>query len=610
MRLAPPSADRIRDKRRQDWETTHPILLDQEKSLPRLFMHYIQGGGSQADHLVITLRKKIDDIAAAQHFTPRGESVFDQYGRIVPAYLKQLCPAHAEVFFDIGSYDDIAKHELFAESANEHNDMSLPPPINMVLQQSQRPAFRAYAMRDAALYVSPVGYQMFSAEQNCFWPSASSRTFSKLVTTAPVLRIADHIVIVQDRFPGENFAHFLFDWITRLGLFLESGLAPVRDCVFVMGGIPDEFRTLLLRAVTAAYGVEPAQFFFPEDGLNLRTEGNIYWFSDQTETYMHPAQMAHSRSIEVIKRISSSLPIAGARFERIYISRGDTGRRRVSNEHDVWRRLCEYGFEMIRLADHRVEDQIALMRGARQVVAPHGMGLTHLALHGGQPTLLELFNRESGGDDYALISKAMRFPYSFVLGEPVRNGYDDFSISPDAVLAALDKSHLRRVVQVANPKRNLIPTSSSFGAPWHPGWQDEKATPTTALPPLHGSNVVMRHVRMNPDVQKDTNTGAWSGIPVQASRIYTASCWVWIAREFTGNSVGISIGEWGMQNRHLADLSIRNSWQRVCATATSPWMADSCNVVIRVGGPHGSVVYSTCWQLEAGPVPTDYRQTP
>ncbi|HUD59969.1 MAG TPA: hypothetical protein VMQ99_10750, partial [Acetobacteraceae bacterium] len=92
MRLASPSADRILEKRRQDWEKTHPILLGQERSLARLFRHYVQGGGSQADHVLKALQAKMDEVAAQQGFTQSEESIFDQYGRILPECLRQVCP--------------------------------------------------------------------------------------------------------------------------------------------------------------------------------------------------------------------------------------------------------------------------------------------------------------------------------------------------------------------------------------------------------------------------------------------------------------------------------------------------------------------------------------
>jgi Glycosyltransferase 61 len=612
MRVALPSADRIRAKRRMDWETTYPILLGQEKSFERLLSHYIRGGGSFADHLAKQFRDKIDEVAVEQQLIEPGESVFDRYARVLPACLKQFCPGHADVFFDVGPQDRIKTHELMPASANENYDLSLPSPINMVLHRSQRPAFNAYSMSRAKLYVSPAGYQLFDTAQNWFWPSASSRTFSKLVTSVSELPTADHIVIIQDRFGGDNFAHFLFDWITRLGLFLESRLEPTKDCIFVMGGVPDQFHAVLLKAVTDTYGIEPSQFFFPEDGLNLRAEGNVYWFSDQVDTYMHPAQLAHSRSVDVIRKISASIPIAGSRFERIYISRGDTGRRRVLNEDQLWHKLNRYGFEMIRLADHPVEEQIALVRGASHIVAPHGMGLTHVSLHTGAPSVLELHNPTAGTDAFALMAKVMGCRYDFIVGTSGANDLDDFAVSSDAVLAALDRIGVSpQVGAVPRRRRNMVTASSTFAGTWSPGAQvDALATVSRDVPELFIGNSVMRHVRSSPDTRKESNCGNWWGIVIEGSRIYTASCWVWVPAGFDGQEVGISLGEWGRQRRDLADLTKRNIWQRLRSTVTAPPDATQCAIVIRLQASHESVVYSTCWQLEPGPEPSDYIATP
>jgi hypothetical protein len=458
--------------------------------------------------------------------------------------------------------------------------------------------------------VSPTGYQVWNAEENCFWPSASSRTLSKLVTLAPVLPIADHLVIIQDRYPSENFAHFLFDWIPRLGLFLDSKLQSVKSCVFVMGGIPDEFRTLLLRAVSATYDVEPGQFFFPEDSLNLRTEGKVYWFSDQVDTFMHPAQMAHNRSIEVIRKVCERIEIAAAPFERIYISRGDTGRRRVANEDQVWHKLNQYGFEMVRLADHSVRQQIAIVRGAKHIVAPHGMGLTHVSLHTGTPRLLELHNPDVGTDAFALMASAMGFRYDFAVGTAVGNDLDDFTASPDAVASALRRLDIEPQAEAMLQRRqNMVPASATFAGTWSPGVQEELAAISTDVPQLFSGSAVMRHVRRNPDSRRESNCGNWWGIPVESSRIYTATCWVWIPAGFEGRQVALSLGEWARQRRQFADLSKRNVWQRLRSTVTAPPDATRCALVMRLEAADRSSVYSTCWQLELNPEPSEYLAT-
>jgi hypothetical protein len=204
----------------------------------------------------------------------------------------------------------------------------------------------------------------------------------------------------------------------------------------------------------------------------------------------------------------------------------------------------------------------------------------------------------------------MGFDYQFIIGEPVNNSFDDFVIPPDSVGAALEVFGLAPVTR-ANPEvvHNLIECSSGFGSKWHPGWQAERARISGDVPALLAGNAVVRHVRKNPNEQRDGNCGAWSDIPVEGSRPYTASCWVWIPEQFAGEHVAISLGEWGAQDRVVADLSNRSEWQQIRATATAPLGVDRCHIVLRINGQDGAVVFSTCWQLVAGPETGDYTAT-
>lgn len=611
MHLAQPSADRIREKRVRDWGLTHPILQGHEQSIEVLLNHYIHGGGTQAEHIVRQLRTSIDKVAVTQKIILEGESVFDRYGRITLPFLRHFCPLHIDCFYDVGPDDVITNYELLPAGPNEFYSVDLPPPLNRVLQRQRRPAFVAYSTTAKTLHVSSDGHQLFDDRENWFWPSASSRILSKIVTAAPFLRITDHLVVIQDRFPGENFAHFLFDWIPRLGLFLESGLQKSENCLFIMAGIPDEFRLLLLRSISDIYGLEPHQFFFPEDGVNLVTEGYVYWFSDQVDTYMHPAQMAHPRSVDIIRKATTKIPVAPGRFRYLYISRSDTGRRRVANEDLLWRELSKYGFEMVRLADHSLTEQIALVRGAEHIVAPHGMGLTHVSLHGGQTALLEFQHPRAGTDAYAIMAAAMGFPYGFIIGTPIDNEFDDYTVPPEAIAPILDRlgvspgAHNMRSLEI-----NLIPASRTFTGNWSPGAQlEELAALSGDIAERFPGSAVMRHVRRNPEARRETNCGAWWGIRIDASRIYTATCWVWVPADFVGSEVLLSLGEWQQQRRQLADLTKRNCWQRLRTTVTAPRDAVLCAAVIRIDAADGSAVYSTCWQIEPAPEPTDYVAT-
>ena len=54
---------------------------------------------------------------------------------------------------------------------------------------------------------------------------------------------------------------------------------------------------VLLAALASRYGLSEDSFLFPSEALVLRTAGRVYWFSDQVETYTHPAQMAEYWSV-------------------------------------------------------------------------------------------------------------------------------------------------------------------------------------------------------------------------------------------------------------------------------------------------------------------------
>jgi len=185
------------------------------------------------------------------------------------------------------------------------------------------------------------------------------------------------------------------------------------------------------------YPVRHDQFIYPARSEIWQIQGSIYFFSDLKQSIMHPAHMAHEVSVSVLRDIAAGVPRDVAHHEKIYISRSDTAFRRVSNEEEVWSALRDVGFSMVRLAEMSLHEQIATVRGAKVIVAPHGMGLTHIAFHSGKPLVLELHNSTIGTDTYAFIAHALGFQYRWVIGEDVRNGARDFRISPSAILESI-----------------------------------------------------------------------------------------------------------------------------------------------------------------------------
>ncbi len=81
------------------------------------------------------------------------------------------------------------------------------------------------------------------------------------------------------------------------------------------------------------------------------------------------------------------------RGERLYFSRSRAGRRRVSNEEELWAELAPRGFSRVWLEDLTWSEQIAACRRARVVVAAHGAGLANLVFCPPGTRVVELVNR-------------------------------------------------------------------------------------------------------------------------------------------------------------------------------------------------------------------------
>lgn len=79
--------------------------------------------------------------------------------------------------------------------------------------------------------------------------------------------------------------------------------------------------------------------------------------------------------------------------ERIYISRENARRRRVTNEGELWARLAAHGFRKVRLEELPWSEQIAALQHAKVVVAPHGAGLANTVFCRAGTRVVEFFNR-------------------------------------------------------------------------------------------------------------------------------------------------------------------------------------------------------------------------
>jgi hypothetical protein len=408
---------------------------DRNYSIRHLLESYACGDSAATHDLRKDARSVINARLRKEGVIGENESAFEAPFHLRKQLALKLNPAMEPLLFDSIPSSDEKILPILPSSARESHGLPLTNAISSSGRQISRGAFGAYFMTKPDVFVHPYAYQVYDRMRGSCRLAGSPQGLSKIIERSPTRSLRGNLVIAQDWFTGTNFAHFLFDWATRVAHFVTAYPELKRDSTFIFGGTPSQFHHEILRALCSAYDILPERLIFPRTGFNIRVDGEAYWFSDQMENGMHPGQLLHPLTIEILSRIAKSLDVQPSPKKRIYISRADASMRRVENEKEILELLSRYDFVPVTLGDLPIGEQFSIIFGADVIVAPHGMGLTHIALHPRRPIIVELFNPLMGSDAYATVAHARGFPYRAIFGEPANNF--DFTISVESLRQSL-----------------------------------------------------------------------------------------------------------------------------------------------------------------------------
>ena len=157
--------------------------------------------------------------------------------------------------------------------------------------------------------------------------------------------------------------------------------------------------------------------------------------------------------------------------------------------------------------------------------------------------------------------------------------------------------------------KNLIAGSTRFTGGWHTGTQGIPEVPVTDIPHVYLDNQVLQHQRGEAEIARDNNMGRYHVDGLIVGARYTASCWIWLPAEFHGEYIMLAVEGTALVRREYANLRLRGRWQRIWTCGQCKADRTDTNIVLRIDTPPGQIFYSTCWQLEAGGVPTAYKPT-
>ncbi|MBP0462384.1 glycosyltransferase family 61 protein [Roseomonas sp. PWR1] len=191
------------------------------------------------------------------------------------------------------------------------------------------------------------------------WPLL--RRSRAAMATAP--RLAEAVFAFNEAF---NFFHWYAEWLPALAWLPEQRdppialLEPPRAPGFVQESLDLAFARPPPR-VTVGDAVFVERLYMVPAGAPWLTRLGAY----------RP----------LLDRIAAAADADAARApgpRRIYLSRRGSAARPMANEAEVEAALAARGYATVRLEEMPLLRQVALLRGAEAVVAPHGAGLAHL----------------------------------------------------------------------------------------------------------------------------------------------------------------------------------------------------------------------------------------
>lgn len=228
---------------------------------------------------------------------------------------------------------------------------------------------------------------------------------------------------------GAGYGHWLLEELPRLltlppregAALIAHAATPYQRAALALGQLPDEV-------------IEPKRF------SHYACEQLIVPSLQGVEGQPTP------QSVALVREFTAPLGGAGVshRGEKLYITRQNARRRKLSNEAALWPRLEARGFARVVLEELSWAEQIAAFRAAKAIVAPHGAGLANLVFCEPGTRVVELFHRDYVHWTYWQLASLLALDYLPLVSVgdgPVRHRLAsnrlDIEADVDAVLANL-----------------------------------------------------------------------------------------------------------------------------------------------------------------------------
>lgn len=236
----------------------------------------------------------------------------------------------------------------------------------------------------------------------------------------PKTKNIDKATVISTSAANNNYSHFLIDFVPKL-LFVKSKL-DLDEYIIVNGPIAqyvfDLFELLKLKN----------KLVVMDNSLALKIT---------TCRIIGPLSPRGNPTNEVISNLYFEIiPYSNTRIKikaNIYISRRLAKARKILNENELEISLSKLGYEIVFLENQSISNQIALFKSAKNIISPHGAGLTNLVFCEKQTNLLEIFSSEHFEPSMFNIAAVKKLNYTFIVFESLNNN-NDYIVDIDKII--------------------------------------------------------------------------------------------------------------------------------------------------------------------------------
>lgn len=229
-----------------------------------------------------------------------------------------------------------------------------------------------------------------------------------------------------------NYFHYTLQSIAPILLAYKMNLLRKNDTIIIDSNF--HFQKDLLGLICKYLDIE-VEVFVPRNGVIYLIENCIF------SEFLFGANF-HYSVIDVFEDIASYLYSDRKKFPKnIYISRKDSRIRKMSNEDIVISLMSKNGYRIIDNSKLSIIEQIQMFASAKNIVAPHGAGLTNLLYALEDINVTELFSENRFPIPYINLCSQKNCIYSATVNKALRDGYPDAAYTVDINLLkkALEK---------------------------------------------------------------------------------------------------------------------------------------------------------------------------